>query len=88
MTRLTAKKGMTEYKKGHGKEDYDYAWLKDIYYDDKTPLSSVLDVLKENIDKHIESELKLRDDRLNDIEKEVSKLRKGLEETLKGLITR
>ena len=32
MTKTTAKKGMVEHKTGHSKDNFDYAFIKDIPY--------------------------------------------------------
>ncbi len=88
MTELTAKKGMVKTKVGHGKDDFDFKWLKDVYYNDKLPLDEFLTMLFKDVDEHMKEEFAKRDNKIKTLEDEVSKLRKTLEETLKGLITR
>jgi len=45
MTETTAKKGMTRYKKGHSKNEFDYDFLQSINYDDKRLLKEVIETL-------------------------------------------
>ena len=88
MTRLTAKKGMMEYKSGHGKEDYDFAYMKDIPYDDKHTLSLHHSKMEENMNKVLDDKCKALQTALDDLTKKYEDLRKTFEETLKGWMTR
>ena len=61
MTETTAKKGMVRVKTGHTKNDFDYAFLKDINYDDRE-LGVVIETLFGNIKALKEENTKLRED--------------------------
>jgi hypothetical protein len=67
MTELTAKKGMTRYKSGHSKNDFDFAFLNDINYDDKRKLVDVIEALFGKIkalEESIEKNYKTQNDKL------------------------
>jgi len=91
-TELTAKKGMIHYKSGHGKLDFDYAFIKDILYDGEITLDELLNKIVEEYDEK-QSELVSNlsekfDSYKQETDKKILKLEKALEESLKGLITR
>jgi hypothetical protein len=51
LTKTTAKKGMSEYKAGFGKNDYEYGFLNVQNYDEKRYLKEVIETLFGKIDK-------------------------------------
>lgn len=66
------------------KKEYDYTFLKHISFDEKHTIDEIIqDIVKKGND---------REERLNEriatLETEVKKLRKTIEETIKGLIER
>ena len=67
MTETTAKKGMTRYKSGHSKNDFDFAFLGEIHYDEKRKLVTVIENLFgkiTEIEKKIEENYKTQNDKL------------------------
>lgn len=69
MTKLTAKKGMVKYKVGHGKEDFDYAFLEDIPMNkDLISLKTVLETITNQVRDEFKLEVdKLREEHLNEV---------------------
>ena len=66
------------------KKEYDYTFLKHISFDEKKTMDEIIqDIVKKGND---------REERLNEridtLETEVKKLRKSIEQTIKGLIER
>lgn len=51
LTKTTAKKGMSEYKTGFGKNNYEYGFLNVQNYDEKRYLKEVIETLFGKIDK-------------------------------------
>lgn len=80
MTETTAKKGMTRFKTGHGKNDFDFDYLQALNYDDKRTLKQVIETLFTEI-KRLKEEVELKDKEIVEMSK------KNYEENKKRLDT-
>ena len=89
MTKTTAKKGMLQFKSGHGKEDFDYNFIKDIPYggSDKT-----VDEIIKGFMSELETDYKRRLEKMNEhidkLENELTTLRNAYENVIKGVLQR
>jgi len=85
-TELTAKKGMIHYKSGHGKLDFDYAFIKDILYDGEITLDELLNKIVEeydekqsewvrNLSEKFDKYKEMTDSKIEKLEKEIAQMK-------------
>jgi hypothetical protein len=89
-TETTAKKGMTQYKNGYGKNDKDWGFLHEINYDDKRALKEVIETLFGKLEKSekavedLKSQFKERVDQLElEYNKRLERIEKAFEQNIK-----
>jgi hypothetical protein len=101
MTETTAKQGMLWYKKGYGKNDFEYAYLEDIPYNANLSVRNLIkglqaedknlklenEVLKKQLIEVSKSNATL-DEKLKLLETTVEEIKTKYYEALKGVITR
>lgn len=95
MTETTAKKGMTRYKTGYSKSDFNYDYVASVNYDEKRTLKQVIETLF-NENKSLKEKLVETENNFNEQIEQIkqnyddkfTKLNETFEQNIKDFLTR